>query len=330
MGRYYRQKAKLLYLAKILMEETDEQHPIRTKELIERLAAEDIRAERKSIYEDMALLTDLGMDIITIHERPGGYYLASRDFELAELKLLVDAVAASKFITQKKSGELIGKLEQLTSRHDARKLQREVMVTGRVKAENESVFYTVDCLHEAMNSDRKIRFQYFQWSPEKKQELRHGGAFYEVSPWFLTWEDENYYLIAYDDAAEVMKHYRVDKMLHPQVSEEPRLGREAAEGFGIDTYTKKTFGMFAGESRTVIMVAENSLAGVCIDRFGQDVAMRKEDADHVRIRTEVAVSPQFFGWLTGLGPRIRLVSPEDVCARYEQWLEQILENYRQS
>lgn len=327
MPKSYNQKLKILYIAQMLMEQSDEEHPLSTPEIIAGLAQQGISAERKSIYSDVEALMNYGMDIIKVEGKGGGYYLGSRSFELAELKLLVDAVQASKFITGKKSRELIKKLENLTSHINAGKLQRQVVVTNRNKAVNENIYYSVDEIYTAINEDKKIRFQYFSWTAEKKMELRKNGEFYEVSPWFLTWEDENYYLIAYDDEAEVMKHYRVDKMLKLAVSNKRREGKERAEAFDIAVYSKKTFGMFAGKEATVVLSCKPELVGVLIDRFGTEVFMRTEENGRIRVRAEVSVSSQFFGWLAGLGNGIRIESPIEVKEQFLQWLKGILQEY---
>lgn len=330
MPKSYHQKLKILYVAKILEEYTDEEHMLTTPEIIEKLNLYGIEAERKSIYTDIENLIHYGMDIIKVEGRSGGYYLGNRQFELAELKLLVDSVQASKFITGKKSRELISKLENLTSRANAGKLQRQVVVTNRNKAVNENIYYSVDQIYIAMNEDRKIRFQYFAWTPEKKMELRKDGSYYEVSPWFLTWEDENYYLIAYDEETGVMKHYRVDKMQNLEAGNGERKGREEADAFDIAAYSKKIFGMFAGREETVVLSCKEELTGVIIDRFGTEVALRREENERIRVRAEVAVSSQFFGWLAGLGSGIRIESPVEVKERYQEWLRKILQEYEKS
>ena len=327
MAKSYQQKLKILYLLKILNEETDEKHPLTTTQLIERLGAYGILAERKSIYSDIAALEDFGVDIIKVAQKPGGYYLGEREFELAELKLLVDAVQASKFITTRKSRELIHKLETLTSRDNARQLNRQVVVTNRSKAVNEKIYYNVDKIYGAIAKGVKIRFQYFAWTIEKEMELKKNGDFYEVSPFLLSWDDENYYLIAYDSGAGIIKHFRVDKMLHITAAKEPREGASLFEGFDVGAYTKKTFGMFAGEEETITLVCKNALIGVMIDRFGQEVSMRKRDADTFYLRIKVAVSRQFFGWLTGLGNGVRIQAPSEVAERYRTYLCEILKDY---
>lgn len=327
MPKSEKQKQKLLHIMQLLMEKTDENHIVTTQEIIDYLALQGIAAERKSIYTDIDTLIDFGMDIVKVKERPAGYQLVSRQFELAELKLLVDAVQSSKFITSKKSRELIGKLETLCSKREARQLHRQVVVTNRTKAVNENIYYNVDQIYYAIAENVKIRFIYFDWNVKKEMELRHGGKYYEVSPWMLTWDDDNYYLIAYDDESGMIKHYRVDKMLKIALSEHVRLGKEAFENFDIAAYSRKTFGMFAGEEETVTLRCDKNLTGVFIDRFGNDVSMRKFDEEHILVRVNVAVSRQFFGWLTGLGSSVRIQSPEKTVTEYKEYLQEILGNY---
>ena len=207
MARGNNQKLKMLYLSKIFMEETDENHGLTLPEITERLNSYDVNADRKTLYQDFEELRTFGLDIIADQEGKYHYYkLASREFELAELKLLVDCIQSAKFISERKSSELIRKLEHLVSNYQARHLHRQVYISGRVKTMNESVYYSIDVLHTALNTDRKIRFQYFQWNVKKEMELRKNGAWYEVSPWSLSWDDECYYLIAYDAEDAKIKH----------------------------------------------------------------------------------------------------------------------------
>jgi len=327
MPKSYGQKLKILYIARLLTEHTDEEHPVSTAEIISYLETQGIHAERKSIYDDIHALQNFGLDIIATRETPKGYYLASREFELAELKLLVDAVQASKFVTEKKTRALIAKLETLTSHTNARQLHRQVVVAQRGKSINEQIYYSVDTIYAAMASDRMIRFLYCEWSADKQLVPRRSGAFYEISPWLLTWEDENYYLIAYDHLAAILKYYRVDKMLSISICEQFRMGSDVFETLDIAGFAKKTFGMFAGDETMVTLRCDRSLAGVMIDRFGTDVAMRPVSDTELQIHTSVAVSPQFFGWLAGFGNRIRIISPAWICERYHQYLQDILSLY---
>lgn len=329
MPKSENQKQKLLYIAQYLMENTDENHAVSTPQLIEYLNSQGIKAERKSIYNDIDTLNDFGMDIIRSEEHRGGYMLASRPFELAEVKLLVDLVQSSKFITEKKSRELIGKLETLTSKYDAKAMQRQVEIMGRSKTQNETIYYNVDMIHTAIHKNVKIRFRYFDWDVNKKMQLRHDGAWYEVSPWKLTWDDENYYLIAFDDKTEDVRFYRVDKIVDIALTENPRDGKEAFEGMKLADFTKKTFGMFAGEEKTIRFRCENSLTGVIIDTFGTEVALRKEDEQHFMVRADVVVSSQFFGWLAGLGNRVEIISPDEIREEYKEYLANIISQYNE-
>lgn len=329
MPKSPKQKQKLLYIAEYLMNKTDEQHVVTTPQLIEFLLSNDIRAERKSIYDDIEALRDFGLDIVKTTGPRGGYFLASRDFELAEVKLMVDLVQSSKFITQKKSRELIQKLEGQVSKYDASALQRQVVVADRNKAENENIYYSVDVIYEAIAKNSKIRYHYFEWDTQKQMRLRKEGDYYEVSPWLLTWDDENYYLVAYDDEAQMMKHYRVDKMLHIELTDKMREGKEAFDKIDVAAYSKKTFGMFAGKEETVQLVCENAMIGVLIDRFGRSVPMRKYDEEHILVRANIQVSSQFYGWLAGLSTHIRLLSPQSVVQEYQSYLKNILESYKE-
>ncbi len=329
MARSSNQKLKLLYLLKILSEKTDENHCMSAQQLIEALARFDITAERKSIYDDMNCLMHFGYDIVNKKAKSGGgYYLASREFELPELKLLVDAVQASRFITQKKSRELIAKIEKLAGPYEAKKLQRQVLVAGRIKAENESIYYNVDELHKAIQENKQITFVYLKWNLKKELVARKEGLLYQVSPFALTWKDENYYLIAYDDKEEKIKHFRVDKMSRIACVEDScRLGTAEFDKLDIAEYTNKTFGMFGGEAETITLSLPTSMIGIMLDRFGKEIAVRKTQEDTVTVRIKAAVSGQFYGWLTGLGDRVTIISPQKIRIQYAAYLADILEKY---
>ena len=313
MAKGNNQKLKLLYMAKIFSEKTDENHGISVQEMISLLNQYEVNADRKTIYLDFEELRHFGMDIVSNQEGRSVYYrLASRDFELPELKLLVDSVQSSRFITERKSRELIKKLEALVSTFEAKQLQRQVVLTGRVKTMNESIYYSVDKIHEAINDDRQITFRYFQWNVQKKPELRHDGAWYHISPWALVWDDEYYYLIGYDPKSSKIKHYRVDKMLHLEVSKDKREGKEVFKELNIPKYSKSLFGMFGGETTHVTLYCENQMAGPIIDRFGKDIPMVRADEKHFNAYVEVSASPQFLGWIIALGKGVKITSPESM------------------
>ena len=327
MAKSSGQKLKLLYLIKMLQENTDENHPMSTPDIIKYLENQGIHAERKSIYSDMESLADFGYDVVQVQSRlGGGYYLGSREFELPELKLLVDAVQSSRFITTKKSRDLIRKLEQIAGKNDAGKLQRQVYVAGRIKTENESIYYNIDAIHRAIQENRQITFVYLDWNLQKELVPRPGGDKC-VSPWALIWRDENYYLAAYDSEAKVIKHYRVDKMLHIRMSDESREGKEHFKKLDMADYAKKSFGMFRGKETSVKMLVNNSLAGVIIDRFGKYVMMIPEDEDHFRVNVDVHVSKQFLGWVFSLGEAVKIIGPDEVVEQRRGEARRLMEQY---
>jgi len=304
------QKLKILYLMKILLEQTDETHSLSVNDLILRLAGRGVTAERKTVYDDIEALRQFGLDIVMEKSKSYGYYIAGRDFELPELKLLVDAVVSSKFITQKKSLELIKKLESLVSRHDAGKLQRQVHVHNRVKNMNESIYYNVDALHEAIADGKKVSFQYFDYNIKKERVYRKDGALYAVSPIALLWDDENYYLVAHSDDHEGLTHYRVDKM--NGIAKLDENCGDAAKGFNPADYSKKVFGMFGGEEETVKLRMDNSLISVVIDRFGKEVMLLPDGDNHFTVSVRVVLSPVFCGWLFQFGEMCEIVSPQSL------------------
>ena len=322
------QKLKILYLMKILLEKTDETHSITMSEILESLEAYGVSAERKSIYNDIENLRLYGLDIIGEKEdRAFSYRVVSRQFELAELKLLVDSIQAARFITAKKSNELIKKLEGLASKYEASQLQRQVYTAERIKTSNENIFYNVDTLHQAIASNAQISFQYFNWDVNKKQVLRKDGALYQVSPWALSWDDENYYLVAFDSGENKIKHFRVDKMLRIELLSDRREGKASFQRFDMGAYAKKMFGMFSGEEETVKILCRNELAGVMIDRFGKDVMMVKADEEHFYVNVKVAVSRQFLAWVIALGDGAKIVAPERVVEKVKKEIGRLVEQY---
>lgn len=330
MSKGNNQKLKMLYLVKIFTEETDDQHELTLSEIIERLNAYNVNADRKTLYLDFKELERFGLEIIGEKKQRSWYYhLGSRDFELPELKLLVDSVQSSKFITDKKSEQLIKKLEGLVSIYQAKQLHRQVTITGRIKSDNKKIFYNVDMIHDAINEDRQIRFQYFNWNVKKEMELRRNGAWYEISPWSLMWDDENYYLVGYDQGNEEIRHYRVDKMLNMSVSKKQREGKKAFRAFNLPRYTKSLFGMFAGSEMDVTLEGKNDLVGVIIDRFGKDIIIIPVDAGHFRTTVSVAVSRQFLGWIISLGEGIKIVEPDLVIELMKREIARLQAQYNQ-
>lgn len=295
---------------KILMDKTDENHAMTVNEIIAELEKYDIKAERKSIYSDIDLLSDFGLDVICEKGRANKYFIGSRDFELPELKLLVDAVQSAKFITHKKSDELIKKIEKLTSIHEAKELHRYVVVVDRVKTMNESIYYNVDEIHKAIQQNKQIRFKYFDYNLDKLIEYRRDGEWYYASPYALTWSDDNYYMIAYYERYNGISNFRVDRMAAIEMVEEERIMCEDTEDFNVADYSKKFFRMFSGETETVKLQFDNSLINVVIDRFGKDIVINRQDDDHFIITVDVVATNTFLGWLFMFGDKVKILEPE--------------------
>ncbi|MBE5854170.1 MAG: WYL domain-containing protein [Lachnospiraceae bacterium] len=321
MAKRENQKLKLYYLAKIMQEKTDEDHGLTMPQIIEQLASYDVSADRKSIYDDMEAMRTLGLDVNGEKEGKYFYYkLNTKKFELAELKLLVDSIQASKFITEKKSKELIEKLTSFASQYERTQLNRQLAVQGRIKTMNESIYYNVDEIHRAIAGNCQIRFDYMRWNLQKKLE-KSKDKVYQVSPWALTFSDENYYLIAYDAEDDTIKHYRVDKMRHISHTEERRLGKEHFKAFDMAAYTKRNFGMYAGEETKVTIAFPNEKVGILLDRFGTDIPIRPaKKKGYSETMVDIAVSNQFFGWIFALGNEFSIVGPASVRKQFEEKL----------
>ena len=320
MAQVRRHAAKVLYLYDILRTQTNENHPMSAAALAEELKRYGIDAERKSIYDDIEALKEYGADIECCPGRGGGYYVAERMFEDVELRLLVDAVQASKFITERKSMQLIRKLEKLTNRYAAQRLRHQLLVADRVKSMNESIYYIISEINDAINARTQITFRYFEYTVEKKKQYRHQNKLYRVSPFELLWDNENYYLIAYDPTAGEIRHYRVDRMENLNVTSVPREGDTQFEAIDKRLYTKKMFHMFRGREERVRLRLPNALVGVVIDAFGKDVPIIKDDPAHFSALITVDISPQFYGWVFGLGSEAEILAPESVRAEYGQLL----------
>lgn len=323
------QKLKLYYLSRIMIEKTDDEHMLTMPEIQRHLENYGVTADRKSLYDDLEALRVLGIDVIG--EKDGRnyvYHVGKKQFEIAELKLLVDAIQSSKFITEKKSNELIKKLTGLASDYEATQLKRQVVVQGRIKTMNESIYYIVDELHNAISNNKRIRFDYLKWNLQKKMERRK-DALYEVSPWALMWDDENYYLIAFDAGEDKIKHYRVDKMRNIELMDEKRQGREHFREFDMAAYARKNFGMFGGEEVRVRLEFQNDMVGVILDRFGKDIMIHPSGKEGwAETSVDVALSDQFLGWIFSLGTKVRIAGPEEVVERFQQEIKALSSFYK--
>lgn len=327
MAKSSNQKLKLLYLLKMLNEKTDDESTMTINEMITELDRYGITAERKSIYDDLEALRNYGLDIATRKSRTTDYFVASRLFELPELKLLVDAVQCSKFVTHKKSNELIKKIESLASHKQALSLHRQVYVSNRVKTINESIYYNVDRLHAAIAENKKVSFKYFDYDIRKEKVFRKNGDKYTVSPYALSWDDENYYLITFSTKYNDFTHYRVDRMTEIDLIDEERDPLPDREQFDIAEYTKKVFNMFGGEEVTVQLKFDNSLVNAVVDRFGKDIVIGKLDETSFFIWIKVAVSSTFFAWISQFGNKVKVLSPQMVIDQYKSNLKELLIQY---
>lgn len=316
MARESNQKLKILYLLKILWEETDEENALTMNEIIAELSRYGIPAERKSIYDDIEKLQFFGVDVATRRNRTTEYFIAQRPFEIPELKLLVDAVQSSNFITSKKSEELINKLSNLTSKYQAKSLKRQVYVADRVKTLNECIYYNVDRLYSAIDQNKQISFKYFHYTVKKEKEFRKEGKRYVTSPYALSWDNENYYLIAFSEKYQNYTHYRVDRMSDIEIVNQKRVIPPANKHLDLADYSKKAFNMYNGSEETVELQFDNSLINVVIDRFGQNIFLQKADDYSFVIKTKVLVSPTFFAWMFQFNDKAKILSPEHVVQRY--------------
>ena len=324
MAKKSNQKTKLLILYQLLLKKGDEERPITTPELIEALDREGVPAERKSIYADMEALREFGLDVQLRKGRSGGWFVGEREFELPELKLLVDAVQSSRFISRKKSEALIAKLSGLTSERQAKQLRRQVYVDRRVKTDNESVYYAIDSIHAAIAGKKLVTFRYFDYNAKKEKVYRREGKPYRVTPFGLIWSDENYYMVGWEQGGAGMRHYRVDRMSGLTVLGIPGETPRGYESFDIAEYGQKHFHMFSGREAKVRLRCADHFVNVMLDRFGQEAMLIPDGEGHFVLTVDAVVSPQFYGWLFGLGHEVQLTAPAWAVEEYRTMLEKAL------
>lgn len=326
MPKSENQKLRILYLRDFLLKNTDEDHPASVPEMIAALEKQGISAERKTIYDDIRLLgpEGYGMDLIKTGRR---YFIGERDFSAEEVRLLVDMVQSSNFITLKKTNELIKKLEGLTSASEGKLLNKNVYVRNRVKTMNESVYRNVDCISDAISADRPLTFKYFRYNVNKKKELRNGGRLHTVSPFALIWVDQNYYLLGYNHDVSEMRHFRVDRMTELGSIDGPRIGKELFRKTDMSTYTSKVFYMFTGEETRVRLKFAADLADTVIDRFGTGVILVPEKDESFTVTLDIVVSRQFFAWLSAFGTGAEILAPDGVREMFRDHLKSILNTY---
>lgn len=327
MAKSEKQKQKLFRILEILMKKTDDEYGLTVNEIISELDYFGIRAERKSIYDDFLVLEEIGFPVLKLSGRPPRYTLESRVFETAELKMLVDAVQVSKVITAQKSREIISKLEIFAGERGARSLSRQVYVEDRAKTENNTTLYSIDAIHEAINSKKQLSFKYFDYDGNKNKVYRHDSKNYEVSPCALIWNDQNYYLVAYEGETDLIKNYRVDKMSGTRVEEKEFSNSEKLKNFNPADYSMKIFGMYGGREELVTLEFAESLAGVVIDRFGTEPTFIKSNFGF-KTTLRVMVSPNFYAWILGFGEKVRILAPDPVRREFCEILEKTIKLYK--
>ena len=319
-------KLRILYLYQYLLRYSDSDHPISTGQLIQDLKEHyNIHVNRNTLANDLAILHKSGFNIEVIHSQSNSYYIDTQTFDQAELKVLIDAISSSKFITEKKSKELINKLLSLTSEHSAAKLRRHVYVEGRVKSDNEKGYYIVDVINEAIDTQSKIRFQYADYSAKKRKVMRHDGEFYVVSPYALIWDGDYYYAVGYSETRGRVQSFRLDRFYKtPELLDEPRM--EPPKGFSLDAYAKSVFRMYdTDELVAVTLLCENRLANAIIDRFGKSVVMDEIDISHFSVTVDVCASPTFYRWVFGWNGGMKILEPESVLQEYKNMLSNALD-----
>ena len=321
MPRSFNQKLKILYLMKLLQEKTDREHPVSVKDIIQTMEAYGISVERKTVYDDIETLRTFGMKIGSRRGKPAGFYLEERTFELPELKFLMDAVQSSKFITEKQSAALVRKLEDLASVHEAKKLKSQVFLMPGIKTLNEEIYTNIETIYDAISANRQISFRYYQWTLSRELKPKRGGERYRVSPGKLLWNNDNYYLVGYNDYFHTILHYRVDRMTEVRMTSHDKVEYMGEIDFDLKKHHKQLFGMYGGEEQKVTVQFDSSLIDVVIDKFGEDVDLIPRKDGTVRIETEVQVSPQFIAWVNSFENKMRVISPKKVVEQVKKaWL----------
>ena len=314
-------KNRLLYILNLLYHESDEDHPITITQILERLQQAKIESNRRTVAHDLKVLADNGFDVVCNKSRQNQYFIGDRQFELPELKLLVDAVQASKFISTKKSKMLIDKLSALASVHQSDELNRQLYVDKQVKSNNEAIYYTVDLLHSAINAKKQVEFKYYEYNQHKKKVYKHNGKVYTFSPYGLIWNNDSYYVIGYCKSHDKIIKFRVDRIAHPKISEASAVPKP--DDFNIAEYSRTVFQMFEDETHKVVLECRNTLMKTIIDRFGDDVATEPAGKEHFKATVTASTSNTFFGWVFSFAGDMKIIAPQKVKDRYITLARQI-------
>ena len=326
MPKSENQKQKILFVMDYLQKHSHKDQPVSTTELIHMLKQEGISADRKSIYSDVQALIEFGLDIVSIPGKKGGYYIAApKDFQMSELKLLIDAVLSSRYLTEKKSRELIKKLCDLCGTDkEAELVSRNLLVSGRVKSMNESIYYNIDVIQEAIAKNVQITFRYFDWDMNVQRNYREKE--YLASPYGLCQDNENCYLLAYSERHGITS-YRADRMDSIQLTDQKRTPCPELTGKALIDHANQLFQMFAGDAVNVKMRFHKSLLNVVIDRFGKDIMLIPDGDEYFNFTVKIAVSPMFLSWVIGFGSKATVLYPAQVVKQCKQLCEETLSQY---
>lgn len=320
-------RIKLLKIWEILCQETDEEHPMESTELIEKLAEMDIHCERKTIYRDIETLIECGYDIVCERGKKNKYYVLDRSFDLAEIHIMLDAIQAASFITDKKTGLLVDKVANLAGSRKGEVLKRNIVAFNKTKNTNESIFYSVDEIVRAISKKKKIEFKYFDYDAKHKKVYRKEGGRYVMNPYSTVFSDDNYYLLAYNDKYKTIMHYRVDRMDNVKMMDDDIVPLEEGKNFDITKHKKGVFGMFTGDEQEVRFIVDKSMLDVVFDRFGKNVQLMQHDEDKYTFTANVQVSPIFMGWCCAFGNKIKVVAPESVVEQIKEHIKHISSAY---
>lgn len=325
MAKSDNQKLKIFYILDYLQKNSHENHLVRASDLISMLDRQhNISCDRKTVYSDIAALQEYGVDIVSVPGKNGGYYIASRNFELPELKLLIDAVQSSRYLTEKKSRELIEKLLTQCNEQDAKLMKRNILVSGRVKSMNETIYYSVDAIQEAIAQNKQITFRYFDWDFGGKRKFREKA--YIASPFGLCQDNENCYLLAFSDRHGITS-YRVDRMIEIVILDTPRTPCPELTGKALVDHANRLFQMYSGDAVDVKLRFHNSLINVVIDRFGKDTMLIPDKEDHFNFTVRVAVSPMFLSWVMGFGNKAKILYPQHVADELCKLCQEAMNQY---
>ena len=325
MPQLNRQKLKLLYLLRMLEQETDCEKGLTMAQILSRLEDEGISAERKSVYRDIAVLREFGYDVKMYQRAPVEYALDNNDLSLSEVTLLIDSVQSCKFLTERTSGQLVKSLRTLVSEREREQLEKRVHVQGRIKSQNDSVFSNVDTLHLAIYNKKKIHFLYYKYDTNMKRALQHDGKPYELTPVKIVFADGFYYLVAWNDNHSSFSRYRIDRMRALSITDKPATHNELIANYDFEDFEGQSFGMFDGELVTATLKVKPEAMDVIADRFGVDVPIVKSSERQAEVRVNVRVISQFFGWVAGLNGSVKIASPKKLVGEYNDWLRSLIE-----